>query len=663
MILPGQELRIPPKLREQLGVEISDYVDDLESTYSTYFQDIATWWKWYEATPAIKGQKNFPFVGASNVVIPLIQIMVDAHVNRFYAAVFRSATEIWTLRTEREDLIRQVGDLGRFLNWTAQGNDYNLRLPAYDNLLESAVIGSSVLALNWRDDRRWAYAPARGKPEKGKPRKLKVVQVRHGRGAFPEHVPREQILWDTNFLIQDAPIVVREFHWSWSKLRGMSDLDSSWHSSIIENIRGQGELRGPSQIVQREKDAVDSRTEGYFGISDIHDIREVHIDWPLLGAMGFTQDKVPKPGKEAINIPSPPIVATIDRNSKQIIRLIAEPYFFPDKPFYDIYYRKRSGRGHSVGISSKIEGLQRGITASYNQSIDARTRANAVWAKTSRREMLDKPINPAQPIYDPTMQSFQEFNLHPSVFDDQRMMTVTNTIAERLTGQSDPAMGRDTRQGGHPSPARSTIALMQQSDLMQGTGKELMRLQYSRLGEGILSLYQQFETDEDGKLKRILGDKDAARVEQFVFPEEPVSSSIEFDVLALSNQNNPQEEIQKALLVSQMNQNYWLQLIQAMRLLPQADQITKEVILRAIKSGTNAHLRFLEAADIDDLERYVFPLADEETATRGELDQAVGRAEEIARSRGAPQQPGLGNVGPGNGNGAIPPPRAGGRLQ
>ncbi|TFH66834.1 MAG: hypothetical protein E4G90_01510 [Gemmatimonadales bacterium] len=436
----------------------------------------------------------------------------------------------------------------------------------------------------------------------------------------------------------------------------MSDLDSSWHSSIIESIRGKGELRGPSQVVQREKDKEDGRAESFYGTTDTHDIREVHLDWPLLGAMGFRDIKIPKPGKEQINIPSPPIVATLDRNSKQILRLIAEPYFFPDKPFYDIYYRKRAGRGHSVGIASKIEGMQRGITASYNQSIDARTRANAVWAKTSDRKMMDQPLNPASPVYDPTMNSFEAFNLHSSTFDDQRMMTVTNTIAERLTGQSDPAMGRDTRQGGHPSPARSTIALMQQSDLMQGTSKELLRLQYSRMGEGILSLYQQFEANEDGKLQRVFGDKDASRIEKFLFPEDPVSAVLEFDVLALSNQTNADQEIQKAVGVAQMNQNYWMSLVQAFRLMPQADQITKEVLLRAIKAGTNAHLRFLEASDVDDLERYVFPLADEETATRGELEQAVGRAEEIARSSQGPQQPGVGGGGGNPQPGAMAPP-------
>ena len=659
MISPGQEIPIEDKMRESLGQEISAYIDDLEQTYSTYIKDIATWWRWYEAEPMVKGQKSFPFLGASNIVVPLIRIMADAHVNRMYAALFRSATDIWTIRTEREDKIRETKDLGRFLNWAAAGNDFNFRLPAYDNMLESAVIGSSVMALNWREDVRWAYAPPRGKSKK-----LRAVQVNYGRGAHPEHVPREQMLWDTNFQIQDAPFVCREFHWSWSQLRAMADLDSSWHRETIEAIKGKGEISGPSTAVAREKDKIDGREPTFFGITDMHNAREVHMDWPLLGAMGLEQDKVVVPGKEGMDHPSPPIVATIDRRSKKVLRLIAEPYYFPGKPFYDIYYRKNVGRGQSSGIAKMVSGMQRGMTATFNQDIDSRTRANAVWAKTSRKELLHRPLNPASAVYDPDMKSFAAFDLHTTGFDGQRIQTMINTIAERLTGQSDPAMGRDTRQGGHPSPARSTIALLQQSDLMQGTSKELLRLQYSRIGSDSLSLYQQFETNEDGKLERMMGGVDAERISKFMFPEEPVGAVLDFDVLALSNANNPADEMQKNLVISQMNQTYWLGIVKAVSFLenPQVGPIVKKAVIEGIRAQTKTHLRFLESGDVDDLEHYVLTLADTAQSGSQDLELASQRAQEIAQSRGGPAQPGLGVGGgaaPGGAPGAL---GAGGRI-
>ena len=64
-----------------------------------------------------------------------------------------------------------------------------------------------------------------------------------------EHIPRENILWDTNFLIQEAPVVVREYCYTWSQLRNFAAQDDSWDKEAIEGIRGMGEPQGPSQAV------------------------------------------------------------------------------------------------------------------------------------------------------------------------------------------------------------------------------------------------------------------------------------------------------------------------------------------------------------------------------------------------------------------------------
>ena len=658
MIFPGQTIQISDGQLVGLGVEISQAIDDMESNYSNLFQDIKTHWKWYEATPLTTGPRNFPFKGASNIVVPLIQIMVDTFVNRAYAAIFAQREKVWSLSTEREDLDRAVKDVGRWINWAANDNDFSIRLPAYDQMLEMAVVGSSVMALNWRTDVRWAYTNVSGKP--------RAQEVRYARGAFPEHIPREQILWDTNFLIQEAPMVTRELRLRWTQLRNLAELNPAFNKENVEAIQGRGGPDGPSQQVREAKEKEDGKTPSVMGDTNEHDIREVHLDWPMLGQLGFEKDLVVAPGKEGMKVPSPPIVVTLDRKTRLILKVIAEPYFFPYKPFFDIFYRKRSGRGHSAGIAKKLEHMQRSMTTSLNQAHDARTRANAVWAKTKRRDMLNKPIDPSSMIYDPDMNSVEPFNLGSvGTFDDMRLMTAINTIAERQTGMSDPAMGRETRQGGHPSPATSTLALLEQSEIMQGTTRELIRSQYSRLGESIASLYQQFETNDDGKLQRLLGDADAGRVEEFLFPTDPISGSLMFDVTAMSNHNTPKAEMEKHILISQMNQNYWLMLIQGLTFLenPQAGPLVKQGVMEAIRSSTKSHLKFLESGDIDDLERYVFSLAENERSGASDLREATGRATEIAQTRLGAQGGGVGGPGGVPTNGAAGPPGAFGGIQ
>lgn len=658
MILPGQDIskNLSAKVLEGLGVEINLVIDDLERQYQPLFKDIAIWWRNYEAIPKTPGAKNYPFKGASNVVVPMIQIMTDAAVNRAYASIHGHGRRIWTANTENEQFERPVKDVGRWINHAGNNNDFNMRLVAYDWLFEMHALGSSVVGLNWRKDQRWVYAPeAKGS------KALKAVPVQFARGAYPEHIPRENILWDTNFLIQEAPVVVREYCYTWSQLRNFSAQDPSWLRESIESIRGMGDPQGPSQAIKREKDSQDGKQQASpASLRFEHDIRQVYIDWPMLNSMGWEA-----PGDEDMNTPSPPIVVTLDRNSGSILRIIAQPYNLPYKPFFDIFYRKRAGRGHSVGIAKKLENMQIAMTTSLNQALDARTRANSIWATTNRKDMLSMEIDPAHPIYRPAEGTFEPMTLPTSTFDDMRLGTTIWTLGERQTGQSDPALGRETRQGGHPSPAASTMALLDQSALMSGTTKELVRLQYGRMGEAIAALYQQFETNEDGRLERVLGVGDAKQVERFIFPTDPMFGNITFDMVAYSENFNPDTEMKRAVLVTQMNTNYWGFVLRVMQSIAQIPQMQAPPALQAamlkgaiqsIKGQTKAHLRFLEAGDVDDLEQFVFQLEQNEGANSGDIRQATGGLAEIAQARGGvPGQPmgGPGGMAPGGAPGAF----------
>jgi hypothetical protein len=664
MIFPGQDLSkgLSSKVLEGLGVEIGLVIDDLEQQHGPLFKDISIWWKNYEAIPKNPGPKNYPFKGAANIVVPVIRIMVDAAVNRAYASIHGHGRRIWSATTENEQFEQVVKDVGRWINHAGNNNDFNMRLVAYDWLLECHALGSSVVGLKWRKDQRYVYAPvSRGSKQ------LQAVPVQFARGAYPEHIPRENILWDTNFLIQEAPVVVREYEYSWSQLNQFATQDDSWLRENIEDIRGKGEPQGPSQSIKQDKDSLDSRDrKNPATLRYIHDIREVYIDWPMLNSMGWES-----PGEEDFGTPSPPIVVTLDRNTNKILRLIAQPYNLPYKPFFDIFYRKRSGRGHSVGVAKKLEHMQVGMTASLNQALDARTRANSIWATTNRKDFLSTEIDPSHPIYRPTEGAFEPMSLSTAIFDDMRLGTFIWTLAERDTGQSDPALGRETRQGGHPSPATSTLALLDQSSMMSGTTKELIRLQYSRLGEACAALYQQFETNEDGRLQRVLGVSDAQNVEEFMFPTDPMFGNITFDMIAYSENMNPDTEMKRAVLVSQMNTNYWafvLRVIQSIAQIPQM-QVPPELkkamfqgAVQSIKGQTKAHLRFLEAGDVDDLEQFVFQLERNEGQNSGDIRQAAGVIGEIAGNRLGVQGAPMGAAGGMVPGGAAGAPEAIGGL-
>ena len=651
-LVPGQVINLDDGDLGVLETHIQREITNLETRYSDYFKMLKAWWRWYEATPRMK-QKNFPFAGASNIVVPLIQIMSESLIARALTSVFGAGDRVWMARTENEDNTQVARDVIRYLNWQANGNDFDFKLSVYDAFSELYPIGSTVMALNWRDSQRFVYAPGR---RNGKFQKSVAQPVSFGRGPIVESSPRETYLWDTSFSIGDAPIVVRELAYTWSQLNAFHQHQpKAWNEDALRSIQHESGQDGPSQQVTKEKSKQDGmRANTVEDTSKPHDIREVHVDWPVMESAGFT-----KRGAEALGTPSLPLVITQHRKTSRILQIKAEPYNLPYKPFFDFYFRKASNRGHSVGVSKRLEHMQSAMTTQLNQSIDSVTRSNAVWAITSSRKHMDSPLDPSSPIYAPGMtKEFQPLSLPPSTGPEASLIQMVQVISERLMGIADPALGRETRQGGHPSPATSTLALLENTDTMSAPTMSMIRRQLSRMGEAITILNQQFSTDEDGKIRRVLGGLDGENVRTFLFPREPIPGNYHFDVAALSPQANPDAEMNRAIQVGQMNQLYWSQVIQGAQALesPQVGPLVKTAWQKYIHSTTNTYMRFLESSNVDEIEKFVLNLRDAQQQGAQQLGDLAGQSGMAGGGPGAlPQQPlGLPAGAPGGGTLALP---------
>lgn len=639
MFQPGEAIKLNTHDLGVLGHTVSEMIDDLERTYRPYFEALRVWQQWYEARP-LTNTKNFPFANASNIVVPLSQVMSDAMVNRAYAGFFGSTQRNWIAKTEDEKYEKVSNNIARFVNWASNNNDFNFRLNAWDWLNEWVPMGASVMCGNWRDDVRQVFV------RQGRGDSSKVVSrpVRFARGVVFETPPREQLLWDTNHLIGDAPFVAREYQYTWQQIRQIATANE-WNEEAVEFIKGHGGLEGPSSAITRTKAELDLISFDP-ALLMRHDIREVHADWPIFQSMGLKAERVTKPADAMLDHPEIPIVIYLHRKTRKVLHVKAEPYFFPQKPFFDGFYSKRAGRGHTVGLVKRLEGMQQAMTTLLNQSIDARTRANSVWARTSLRENQSKPLDPSTMIYDPGLATVAFEKLQTGTFEDMTVFTMVNTLAERLTGQADPAMGRETRSGGHPSPATSTLALLQQSDIVSGGRRELARMQLSRMGSFAATLYQQYEADPT-RLVQLLGESDARDVLSFL--QEPVAGNLKFDMVAMNESTNPDSEMRRAIAVSQMNTNYWAFVLRAIQAAQQARQMGDPILMQAsvvsIQAQTKAHLRFLEAGDVDDIEQFVLQL-DRANQAGGpgspDVQSALGGLGEMAGAGGAVARPDLG---------------------
>lgn len=640
LIFPGDRLigRMSGEAVQALGLDLRGLVQDMEREAAPMLKAIAVWWKWYEAIPRSK-EKTFPFVGAANVVVPLIGITCDALTSRSIAQATAASPAYWSARSENEEMAAVARNMARYINWQADGNDFSLKHVLADWLLETYVTGRGAVAVNYRTDVRPVFY---GRTPVGGKARVKREPVVFARGPLVEHVPREHLLWDTRFRVGDAPVVVRKHEWTWAQLRDMAKLDEeTWDRAAVEEVRkSPGSDGDEASRVSAVKDELDLRDRNSVD-TQLHDVREVWVDWSMLGSRFEMPDEEEWGGEQV------PLLAHLHMQTGRILRLVGMPYLLPYKPFVD--FKFRGGRG----VAKRLEMLQQIQTTVWNQAIDARTRANAIWGKTTSASIQRKPLDPSQWLLVSSMGEVEPFELPSHVQQDLPLLVAAQTMAERWMGASDPLMGRDTRSGGHPAPATSTLALLEQVNVMNAGTDVVMGEELSRLGEMIAILDQQFETNEAGKIQRVLGAEDAAAVAPFLFPDEPIPGSYYFDVVALSRTENPDTQMRRTLMTAQAYQNYGTLTAQGAMVLdsPQASPRLKAVWSRLMTGYGDLLVKFLEASNVDNGEDYLVRLEALGVDARNAFAQFT---REAAQSQGGAGPAGRGANAGGGGAGAQP---------
>ena len=661
ILLPGEPIAIRDKTRrEKLGHEISERLVSLEELNKPLFDDIRLWWQQYEAIPRLK-VKNFPFRNASNVVIPLAKIQIEAMVARTMDKVFAEGHRVWDMRTENEGNEDLGRNLVRYMNWQADDNDFDFRTSMEDWLREFFVIGSAVFAGNWREHVGHVYAGMAGG-------KVKVMPIQYARGPIAEHVPRHLIQWDHSTTISDTALISRQYDFSFSELAQRAAADpKSWFQDELAACRGSIGSSGPAEQVRRAFAEMDSQKqdgERNLAFGSGHDIREVHIRYPLDQLRNMERSDIYGTGAGMKDVEiDVPIVASIHMKTKRLVRLVAAPYHIQGFPFYEGYYSKRPGRGHSVGVTKEVEQLSIAMTTVFNQGIDAQTRSNAIFAKTRDVQHLDNPIDPQTPIFDPT-NSFEPLSVPGAGFANFQLIQVIQGITERLTGQGDAQFGRETSMGGHPSPATSTMAMLQNSEILLAPRHGQVAKVLARVGMFIASVNQQFETDENGKLKRVLGEIDGELVNEWIFPREPIPGNYVFSIKGLSRSLNSQQRMERSIQLYQLGQQYWGGILAATKALGEMLQMQSlppeimEANIRAyfmfIGSQNETYKDLLQSADVDEVEKFLFSLENFTGDSKNALQQFIGSSQQQAATAlgpggmGQPQspqgQPGMGNI-------------------
>jgi hypothetical protein len=648
--MPFSDLIQPIKLDQdtlrRLGGVLTEMVDDLEDAHRTFFDNIRVWWKWYEGEPK-NAVKNWPFTNASNVVIPVIGTAADAATARDFSLIQSTRERLWNGRSHDENFTaNNLSEVVNFMNWAGL-HEFDTFWSILDWILESKVIGGSVLAVTWEEKTRHLILPGQVEPT--------IVNLK--RAAKWQHIPAESILWEPGQPIREAEFVATQELPTWTKLcRDYigDDGELTVDPEVLERVRRFPHEHGsPGAEVRAEKEeraGIDADLQ--ISRRATYDLRRVWIDWPILTGLGIRglEDRVTLQDEASGKRVRVPLWVDLAPDAQQVVRVLPNPYYGADgNPFFDIYYRKQVGYPRGVGKAKRLEQLQRAQSTVVNQANDARTLKTAMPFKTTDPKLAGRPITPGQGIVVETLESLQEFNIQGGDMFDLAMANFLQVNTERWSGVNDPLIGRESRSGGHPSPATNYTGMMQQASMMASVPTQMIREQMSAAALYTASLYQQFDTDAEGRIARVFGDADADRIKQWLFPKDrALVGTMKFDLIALSDQSNPQAQMSKAMTIMQATGMYWSQVIRLIQ--ASEDQRVppgaREASLKAVEVIGRVYQQFLEGADFDKSQEAI-------------LDLKEGNPNALSQLRSLAAGALAGGGEPGGGGGPAPQPPVG----
>ncbi len=626
MIEPGNRLKFSQEDRNNLGSFLCEILGDMEQQYENLFISQRDQWSVYEAekrTPV----KNYPYPGASNVVIPLVRIHADATIAR-YLQLIRPSSNVWTGSSDNEDFVETglVKEIPRFINWAAK-NDFHFDEVLEEWVQEIVVTGPGVVALDWNTE-TVNVLDAKTK---------KVTPVVLNAGPVLRHVPRERLLWDTNHRIWKAPFIAEKRYLTWQDI--VLGVNNGWDWDSVKKTKDQtvGLKTGGGEQVSIDKDERGGSSWGERPeIYSLYDVRRIFVDWPVIGKT--VKLEAPEGMEEGDVLAT--IVVDLHRDSGVVYDITTAPYALAGKPYYDAYFKKRSGTNSSQGLGKLLGDLQESACTHYNQAHDAVHKANSINGVTEDARLGDKEFKFNTIALTEDSSSFQEIGISKGIMPDIALLNQTEVFAERISGVNDPGLGREARMGGHPATATSTLQLLQEGKKLDITAINSLRSAVAYLGRDIALLYQQFETNQM-KIYKAVGSKDGDKILKWL--EGPSALGImEFDLAAVSETMNPQLEQQKATAIFQLTANFYSIVSQFLTLAanPQAPPPLVVAMLQGVKALGESYERILDSGDIDDTTAFI-------------LD-ADRIAQQVVQARNAAASAAGGQPGPGGAQNAPP---------
>lgn len=548
---------------------------------------LVRWRKAYEAQPA-EPTREFPFHGASNLVVPIIAIHSDTLLARVMAAIFKTQP-LWVLRclgTQSEKYADCRGALETFFGYVGiEPEELDLMRVYQEWCGETIRLGTSVVK-----------SPIVKQVEDT----VIAGDTPGSYDSFPEikyHGPRPEKLPFQDFLISPTAKTVESARFK-AHINHLQRFDleerafrRDYDPAKVKEILKQPDRLSPHSIQQHQMSDAGARTVAGYDFAE-WDIYECHFKYRV-PRIGYTK-----------------LMVWYHERTDTILR--AYYYYYPCEIFVAarLFYRDDFFFGY--GFAEMLENFQEEISQIHNQRRDAQTVANAkVW-----RADPDSPLHKGYKIFPSAILPAGKDELEAvshgepsSVNIDEEKLALE--LAEKRSGVSPPMQGygagTNTKRGVYS--AAGTLSLLQEGNTRTDLNVTDMRYAHSKLGRILMREYAEIGVETKAMMFGETGKQVIEALELFK------QGRIALPISAATGSVNREVEKQNDLMLTGITQKHHsmvMELLQAsanMMMPPNA----KDYANKAIKSSEILMKYVMKHFGYDEVDRLV-PTAQEASA-------------------------------------------------
>jgi hypothetical protein len=626
----NQERFLLDYLHKELGAAL-----DAHYTREVFLADLL---RAYKAQPEVE-VKNFPWQGASNVVVPYVAIAVDSIAARLQRSILGTKDPVEAHLSGLTPFMMANGkplDDKGVRDWIRHflensGASDKLRTVFFDVSLN----GDGFVKPIWVEESETYH----GYDDGGN-----VVEVPvPGYTGVKWHVaPAADVLTPRGFdSWSQLPWFAHRLRLSWAELK-RGELDGTFES--VDLIKSTGRQREDERHkVVNESERITQDTTDLYDLFEVHGLFEIAAATPAESGGGDTptSDQEQDPLFQEL-------ILLYSHRAKKFIRKIHNPFFGRARHFVKIPYLVQSHQMYSLGVAEMTLPFQKEASTAHNQVIDAATAANAGIIVTTPDTNIgrNEEIYPGKHVkVENPGKDFAIYHLSEPSGNLANVEERAAFLMEKRTGVSVYNLGMESATVGSRATATGTTALISEGNIRFWVSIDDMRKAIEELLYLTVQQEQQFRPQG----------YEWAPGRYIQFPPGDPRVTLGLSLKLSSESVNRDLEVQQLQVLIQVLNDYYARVNQAAAILfnPMFPPQQKMVIVQIMNAAGVIIKKFVERFDIENLDEVVPTIM----SAMQNIGQVMQAQQQPGMMGGPGGQPGMGGPPGGGAQGApgLPP--------